>query len=141
MNNYLDLTAIETRIFIQLILEPVGIPEYMVQIKNRHWTGQLSTPGKFLSTVSLYDKFEVKIELKNKIKTESNQETALKIKLLQIDHIDMIPRFTHLANYTNDHAFTAPTDYLGFNGSWVLHIDRPFYHWLHEHTGQGWLLG
>ena len=68
-------------------------------------------------------------------------ETAAIIRQLSIDNIDIIPRYEYLADYDNDHDFKNPTNYLGFNGKWTLTIDLPFYHWLHKHSGQGWLIG
>jgi hypothetical protein len=47
---------------------------------------------------------------------------------------------SHLATYKNDQNVTQPTNYLGFNGTWNLKINEPFYRWRHNITGQGWLL-
>ena len=70
----------------------------------------------------------------------AERETAVIIKNIQVDNIILIPKFEYLAEYINDHNNNDPTSYLGFNGTWILDINQPFYHWLHKHTGQGWLL-
>jgi hypothetical protein len=90
--------------------------------------------------VDLLDLFAVNIELSNKHYT-TEYETAVIIKRLSIDNIELIPQYDYLARYINDHDNDNPTSYLGFNGKWTLTIDRPFYHWLHQHSGQGWLIG
>ena len=58
----------------------------------------------------------------------------------KIDDFDVVPMWTQLAKYSNDSNVTAPTNYLGFNGTWSLEITEPFYRWQHKITGQGWLL-
>ena len=68
------------------------------------------------------------------------RETAVIIDQLAIDGFDIIPTWTQLATYHNDHDSRGPTAYLGFNGTWRLQIDRPFYQWRHAVTGLGWLL-
>lgn len=139
MNNYLDLQDIDTRLMCHLELEPVGNPEISVIIHNNYAGGKLFRPVTIDVQVDLSCPFQIQIELKNKIYS-ADQETAVKIRSLQIDGIDLIPRFDYLAQYTNDHNHTSPTSYLGFNGKWTLTFDRPFYQWLHQATAQGWLL-
>jgi hypothetical protein len=90
--------------------------------------------------IDLLDLFSVNIELLNKHYT-TEYETAVIIKRLSIDNIELIPEYDYLAEYINDHDNDNPTSYLGFNGKWTLTIDRPFYHWLHRHSGQGLLIG
>ena len=122
-----------------MILEPVGNPEVIVRIDSVFGGAKLFKNAVFDLNLDLTNTFEIEIELKNK-QYSAEQETAIKIKTLQIDGIDLVPRFDYLATYVNDHNFTKPTSYLGFNGKWTLTIDRPFYQWLHQATGQGWLL-
>ena len=82
---------------------------------------------------------KLRIELQNK-QYSLEYETAVIIRL-SIDDIDIVPKYDYLADYINDHDNHDPTSYLGFNGKWTLTIDRAFYHWLHVHSGQGWLFG
>ena len=120
-------------------LEPVGTPEVSVIIAGVYGGGKLFKSAVFDVNMDLLTPFTIEIELKNKIYT-TEHETAVIIKCLQIDGIDLVPRFDYLAEYDNDHANADPTSYLGFNGKWTLTFDRPFYQWLHQATGQGWLL-
>jgi hypothetical protein len=139
MKSYSDLTAIDTKLKCILQLEPVGTPEVEIIIGKTYAGGKLFRPITVEVDLDLSQPFAVQIELKNKIYDLQN-ETAVVIKMLQIDNIDIIPRFDYLAVYSNDHNNTDPTSYLGFNGKWTLTFDQPFYQWLHQATGQGWLL-
>ena len=140
MKTYSDLKDIDTNLCCQLILEPVGNPEVSVIIGDTYGGGKLFHSVKFDVNLDLIMPFCIEIELKNKIYS-TEYETAVVIKRLQIDGIDLVPEFDYLADYDNDHGFKDPTNYLGFNGKWALTFDRPFYQWLHQATAQGWLLG
>lgn len=139
MNNYSDLQAIDHRLHCRLELMPVGIPEVTVLINDTYGGGKLFKSVIFDVDVDLLKSFSIEIELKNKIYT-AGYETAVIIQRLQIDGIDLVPKFDYLAQYINDHSNNNPTSYLGFNGKWTLTFDRPFYQWLHQTLGQGWLL-
>jgi hypothetical protein len=135
MNNYLDLQDIDTDIQIEVKLSTIGLPDFIVTVADHHWNNQsnIIVNHKLLST------FNIDIELRNKHYTLEH-ETAVIIDSISIDHINIIPTYNHLANYQNDHHNNTPTSYLGFNGKWTLTFDRPFYQWLHQAQGQGWLL-
>lgn len=140
MKNYSDLLAIDPRLSFCLELEPVGNPEVSILIdKNIYGGGKLFNSISINTHLNALMPFEIQLELKNKI-YDVNNETAIIIRCLQIDGIDLVPKFDYLAQYHNDHNNNDPTSYLGFNGKWTLTIDRPFYQWLHQVTGQGWLL-
>lgn len=140
MKNYSNLQAIETKLPVLLDLDIIGTPEICVIVGNHFAGGKLFQPVQIACDIDLLQCFTVEIKLQNKI-YDCNHETAVIIKTLQIDGIDLVPRFDYLAEYVNDHGNNNPTSYLGFNGKWRLTFDRPFYQWLHQATGQGWLLG
>ena len=139
MKTYSDLQAIDSELHCHLELEPVGTPEVAVIINDVYGGGKLFKSVVFDVKIDLLKPFTIEIELKNKTYS-MDYETAVVIKQLQIDGIDLVPKFDYLATYRNDNDNNDPTSYLGFNGKWTLTFDRPFYHWLHEHTGQGWLI-
>jgi hypothetical protein len=140
MNNYSDLQDIDSRLQLHVELEPVGTPDVTVSVNGftNHYIG-LSNSIVLDYHIELFDLFSVDIELHNKHYT-TEYETAVVIRKLSIDNIELVPKYDYLAQYHNDHNNNDPTSYLGFNGKWVLTFDQPFYHWLHKHTGQGWLL-
>jgi hypothetical protein len=135
MNNYLDLLDTDTDIQINVKLSVIGSPDFSVIIADNQWNNQCD----IVSNHNLLIPFSIEIELRNKHYTV-DYETAVIIDRISVDDIDIIPTYCYLANYQNDHNNNNPTSYLGFNGKWTLTFDRPFYQWLHQAQGQGWLL-
>jgi hypothetical protein len=139
MKNFSDLLATDLSLDLVLSAEPVGHPDVEIWINQRSiHQGPLLYPITVSTQLSLLSDFSVQVKLKNKVYT-SESETAIVLTRLSVDGFDIIPQFTHLAKYVNDHAFTEPTAYIGFNGEWQLEINKPFYQWQHEITSQGWL--
>jgi len=139
MKRYSDLLDIDTRLNVKLELEPIGTPDVSVTIADYRQDYLLSNNEIIDYTIDLLQPFSVIIELQNK-QYSLDYETAV-IFRLSVDDIDIIPKYDYLADYVNDHDNHDPTSYLGFNGKWTLTVDRAFYHWLHVHSGQGWLFG
>jgi len=134
MNNYSDLQDIDTTLKLSIDLNLIGNPDYTIRINNI-----IDNNIIINKQLPLLKPIVVEIELRNKIYT-SEYETAVLVKSLSIDNINIIPTYTQLVDYVNDRDFIDPTNYLGFNGKWTLTINRPFYHWLHQVQAQGWLL-
>ena len=141
MKTYSDLQDIDPHINIRINLRPVGRPTTWIKVNHDliGYTG-LSDNIQLDYRVGLLDNITISVELSNKHYT-TEYETAVIIDNITVDNIELIPRYDYLAEYINDHDNNDPTSYLGFNGKWTLTFDRPFYHWLHEHSGQGWLIG
>jgi hypothetical protein len=141
MKTYSDLQAIDTRLHLHIELEPIGTPDITVSVNNIVDDYPALSNNIILDYyIDLLDLFAINIELRNKHYT-TEYETAVIIRRLSVDNIELIPKYDYLAEYVNDHDNNNPTSYLGFNGKWRLTFGRPFYHWLHEHSGQGWLIG
>jgi hypothetical protein len=140
MKNFSDLLATDLYLDLVLMVEPVGNPDAEIWIDHQliH-QGQLSQSITISKQLPLLTKLSVSIKLKNKIYS-SDSEIAIVLNKLSVDGFDIIPSWTHLAQYINDHDYHDPTSYLGFNGEWKLEIPEPFYQWRHQITGQGWLL-
>jgi hypothetical protein len=139
MKTYSDLLATNTLLPVTIILEPVGTPEIAVIINDNIIEYQQLLATTITDYVELFSPVTISVILSNKHYT-TEYETAVIIKHLSIDNINLIPRYDYLAKYTNDHDNSDPTHYLGFNGKWTLTIDKPFYQWLHQAQGQGWLI-
>jgi hypothetical protein len=141
MKTYSDLLDIDSRLHLHIELEPVGTPDVAVSVNDivDDYPG-LSNNIILDYYIDLLDLFSINIELRNKHYT-TEYETAVIIKQLSVDNIELIPKYDYLAEYINDHNNNNPTSYMGFNGKWTLTIDQPFYHWLHKQSGQGWLIG
>ena len=140
MNTYSDLQDIDTRLHVHLALKVIGTPEVAIIVGKNFAGGKLYKNLEIALDLDLLEPLIIQIELRNKI-YDQNNETAVIVEKLQIDGIDLVPKYDYLATYDNDHNYTDPTSYLGFNGKWTLTFDRPFYQWLHQVTEQGWLLG
>lgn len=140
MNTFSDLQATELTLDLGLQIAPVGKPVICVTLNFEVlYQGMLEHPLQIQRQLPLLNPARIKIELLEKDYL-ATQETAAVIEQLRIDDFDLIPNWTQLAQYNNDHNYSQPTNYLGFVGSWELLVDQPFYQWWHTITGQGLLL-
>ena len=140
MNNFSDLLDIKPKLTIRLQLAPVHAPQVAVRINQQCvWQGLLDKPWTYECSYNLTEPLQVTVELLDK-NYQVDNTSAVVVEQLSIDQFDLVPNWTHLIDYQNDHDYQDPTNYVGFNGSWCLTIDQPFYQWLHQVTGQGWLL-
>jgi hypothetical protein len=137
MNKYSDLQGTDLNIILEI--DPIGQPHVITNVSGNKYEAVLTKPLRQSFVLPLTSPFSIEIELHNKTYS-TDYETAAIIQQLTIDGVDLL-RFNYLASYVNDHQSHTPTSYLGFNGKWILNIDRPFYQWLHQATKQGWLLG
>lgn len=135
MKNYSDLP--DTKLQLDIELELIGRPDFILDIGSQRGESKSGNQTYYLD---LLTPFDVSINLYNKVYT-TEYETAVVIRRLLVDNIDIIPKYDYLADYINDHDNHNPTSYLGFNGKWTLTVDRPFYQWLHQAQNQGWLIG
>jgi len=88
---------------------------------------------------NILDPINIVISMSNK-QYNSLRETAIIVDSIVIDGIEIIPKFNHLVQYTNEKQESVFSNYMGFNGSWTLDINQPFYRWYHWHNSNGWLL-
>lgn len=143
MKTFLDLLATDPKIDFSIALEPVahnGVPVFWIMINGRVIAeGALEHSIKTHCNLNLLDPIRLEIGMKHK-QYCVDKETAVILRSVSIDGFEIVPNWTHLAVYENDHNNRLPTSYLGFNGTWTLDIAEPFYRWRHHVTGQGWLL-
>jgi hypothetical protein len=143
MNNFLDLLDTNCQVKVTLKLSVIhdnGYPGVSVRVNDNVVEYlQLTQSVEHEFDISLLDPIEIEVSMKDKQYSEI-KETAVLIDLLSIDGFEVVPQWTHLAEYHSERGLQSATSYLGINGSWKLKIDRPFYQWRHAVTGQGWLL-
>lgn len=143
MNNFSELQ--DTNLLLTLVLElaphyQTHAPEIRVCVNTDElYSGKLTKICKLVHQIPLESMFNIEIHLQNK-NDYDDCTTAVIITQLALDDHQMIPNWTHLAQYSNDRGHQQPSAHLGFNGIWKLSIDRIFYQWWHIKTGQGWLL-
>jgi hypothetical protein len=134
MKTYSEILAIEPTLELEIDLGLIGQPEYTLKVNNILYTDRYN-----LIRVPIEIPIEITIELYNKIYV-SDSETAIQVNAIRIENELIIPRYDHLVEYVNDHNYTKPTNYIGFNGVWKLSLQPCFFHWLHRVTGQGWII-
>ena len=140
MKNFSDLLATNPQLDLSMRVEPVGVPDTEIRINQQLvYQGQLLDAFTISTQLPLRTGLLISVKLKNKT-YGLNPDTAIVLKQISVDGFDIVPAWTQLAQYVNDHDNHDPTSYLGFNGEWKLEIPQPFYQWRHQVTGQGWLL-
>jgi hypothetical protein len=143
MNNFLDLLATRQQLNLTIKLGVIshnGCPGASLRVNNDVIEYlQLDSAVEHSFELAVVDPIEIAISMSNKQYSE-HAETAVLIQSINIDGFEIVPQWTHLANYNSERGSQGPTSYLGVNGTWTLTIDRPFYQWKHLITGQGWLL-
>jgi hypothetical protein len=144
MQTLYDLTATlnNTHVKVALDLKFVGDPRYKIQVNNvvyEHLARNDKNEVKLVAKCALREPIKVVVTLYGK-DYYKDSTSAIIIQSLKFDDFEIVPSWTQLANYSNDQSNNDPTNYLGFNGHWILDLGQPFYIWQHRITGQGWLL-
>lgn len=143
MKSFSDLQDIDTIAVVSIRISSItdnGIPTAIVKLNdNIVLNSSLIHSNTLTYSHDLLLPLSISVEMQDK-QYNQHRETAIIIESIMIDNNELLPEYNHLAEYQNDHDNNNPTSYLGFNGKWTLTIDRPFYQWLHQAQGQGWLL-
>lgn len=141
MKNFSELLATDLNLDFKLELTPFhSALDVSVCINGQTvYDDLLAKDFKYATQLSLLNPISIRICIQGKDYALDSQSAVL-LKTIKIDDFDLIPNWTHLSSYKNDHNYTEPTTHLGFNGEWQLDIPEPFYRWKHKITGQGWLL-
>jgi len=143
MKNFLKTLAINPTVEVSLTLRAItdnGAPDLKVSVNNQiieHKSFDERVKHEF--SIPLLDPINILIEMSNKQYNE-HLETAVILESVCIEGFEIIPNWTHLADYINERDINKPVSHLGYNGIWKLSINEPFYRWHHQITGQGWLL-
>lgn len=114
-----DLTAIDTRIVLELQIEiaTYGDPQYAITINGIEMRGEV-----ILYRCGLFDPIE--------ISCSKSEPGTVTIEKLSINNKEVLPRYGHLTS-NQKHWITETT--------WHLSIPSNFYQWYHEVSGQGWI--
>jgi len=143
MKQFSDLLDTRFLLSVQIVLVPIaynGAPWCTISCNNTVlMDNHLLEKKQWTISIDVLDHIDISIGMQDKIYS-AEKETAIVIESITIDEFEIVPSWTHLAEYTNERNFIGPTSYLGFNGTWKLSIPEPFYRWKHRVTGQGWLL-
>lgn len=127
MKNFYDATVIKPTLECQfyLTLDPIGqLPCWVRYNGHTIYENTIRSVEILEWSAPLTDPIDLQIQIYR------NHPDAIKISMT-IDNIDIIPAYQYLAD--------PPTDYLDFNQIWCINIPN-FYSWLHEVSGQGWIV-
>ena len=132
----------QSSLALEMIIETIdhnGYPDFDVYFNRKKIDLHENKTHVIKKDIDLLKPLLIEVNLKNK-KYSSIRETAVIIKELKVEEINVVPYLNHLIKYVNDHNVEETTHYIGYNGFWSLHIDKPFFQWYHEKTGQGMLI-
>lgn len=143
MKTFSELLDIETVLDLKLqieVLDDNGYPEFEIKIDDTI-VPVLNKNNNIIidRQVSMYDPIKIQVLLKHKNYSDV-KESAVIIKNITIEGMEIIPKFVHKITYINERNKLLFTNYLGYCGIWELKIDRPFFQWYHEVSGQGMLI-
>ena len=143
MKNFSELLAINKTLDVIIDIEVITdngtlFAEVMLN-NNLVINSKLENSIRINTNVDLLSPIEFYFSISGK-EYSTEKESAIIIKELSFDNINIIPNYTHCAVYINDHNRPEPTNYLGYNGTWSFCTKIPFYQWLHQIRGEGWLL-
>ena len=143
MKSFSEATDIDILLDLKVTVEPLtrnGVPYGRISLDHiTMFDGLLYQPTTVCAQINLCDDIQILIDLHGKI-YDQNKETAIHIKSIAVDGIEIKDHCYNLIQYNNDQRVKHQTLYLGFNGEWMLRVPGPFYRWWHTVSGQGWLL-
>ena len=142
MKNFLETSDTDRHLDIVVdlsIIDKNGYPDFELLINGQKQDVAKNKKNIILEKkLPLLDPIEFTIYLKNK-KYSAIKETALVVCIF-IENINVLPDYTHLTEYQNDHSKEIQTNYIGYNGTWKFIIDKPFFQWYHYHSSKGILV-
>lgn len=143
MKTFSEITDTDLSLDLKIIVYPLignGYPNGQIRIGDEIlFHGAVDRPISLSKQIDLSQDIVLEIKLDGKL-YDPHKETALDVRSITIDGIEIKNHCYDLIEYENDHCMGDPTLYLGFNGIWILTIPGPFYRWWHKTTGKGWLL-
>jgi hypothetical protein len=124
MKNFSDITAIDTagQLQAQLGVQIHGNIEYVLKLN-----GEIITATEYTTVLDLL----ADIDLEVMVVSAEAGNGGLEIQDFSINGIQILPVYLHLAE--------PATNYVNQVGLWHFHIPGPFYPWIHDITGQGWI--
>lgn len=143
MKNFLEALDINSTLEVKLslkIIDDNGYPDFSLHLNKKTIDHNNQTQINFIDHVGHNEKIFIKIKMFGKKYSNLKKESAIIVENISIDDINVIPAFNHCIVYNNEKNKPTTTNYIGYNGDWHIHIDKPFYQWYHSVTGQGMLI-
>jgi len=90
---------------------------------------KIDKPTTLSTTIDVRSALNIHIEVEN---------GHVEIENIYADNILLVPTYTHLSTYSDQSMH--PTTVVRSNNQWKLNTTVPILWWIHEHSGNGWLL-
>jgi hypothetical protein len=141
MKTFCDLLATDLTIKIEIELRPefeLSPPRVTVMVNQHQETFVLARPRHMQFELLLLDSIDLVVQVESTDQIDPRR--GVEISRLDIDHKALMPHHCRLAELSDNLVQYAPTNHIVQHGQWRFRIDRPFYQWYHDISGQGWLL-
>jgi len=122
MKNFLEITVIKPKLQLEFTYKPHGNFKHIVTVN-----GHVCTPGKNEFSIDLLESIHIESTIFKKL----NKSDAIEIVQAKVNEYTFLPLYMHLATNTNC--------WHDYEGKWQYKINKPFYNWFHEVSGQGWI--
>lgn len=123
---------------VAVLLEPIGTPMVEVVCNNEVKTMRLFSTPSWVEFAFEHLPGPIQLTVEHRDRDPSDGATAVVVKSVKINDIE-----SHKIVYQGIyHPIGMPsrrTNYVDFNGVWVLDFDAPVYVWLHKVLGLGWI--
>lgn len=122
---------------VEVLLEPVGTPDVVVTCNSRTKELIVTEPTWVDFTFNNTTGPE-QLTVTHRNRKNSDGITAVMVKSIKFNDIES-PKIVYQGIYYPVGKESRRTDYIDFNGVWVLDFTVPIYTWLHEVLGLGWI--
>jgi len=122
MKNFLELTAIKPTLDLKLHFIIHGQVEAQVMVN-----GHQCNTGMNSFCIDLLDP----IIIESNIFKIASQNSAVEIIEAKVNNYTFLPLYKHLSSNKDC--------WHNYIGKWQYKIEKPFYVWFHETSGQGWI--
>lgn len=122
---------------LAVLLEPVGTPDVVVTCNNQQKELMVTEPTWVdFDFTQVQGPSQLTVEHRNR--KDSDGVTAVIVKSVKINDIES-PKIVYQGMYYPTGKESRRTDYIDWNGVWVLDFTVPVYTWLHQTLGLGWI--
>lgn len=122
---------------IDILLEPVGTPDITVTCNGQTYDCVLLNPTWFNFNYNGHAGTE-RLTVEHKNRKPSDGVTAVIVKNVKFNDIDHASHVYQGLYYPNN-MDQRQTNYIDWNGIWVLDYTVPVYTWMHNTQGLGWI--
>lgn len=126
------------RVCIDLLLEPVSIPEVKVVCRDETRYFKLCNGAEWIKFEFDQEKGPAVLSVELLNKQPNDPTTAVIVKKIKINNIEHIQNTYQGIYYPHDKEPVRDT-YLAWNGIWILSFSVPVFVWMHQTQGLGWI--